>query len=96
VNIFCLLLSISSILSNHDIEVAFDFVIDFESGPDVGMQKASLSSGSTSANVDSYVSACKCDNLETFTCNTNPLTPDSLLYVCLTSEDSDVEIAYLR
>jgi len=46
--------------------------------------------------VDNYISACKCDNLNTFKCNTLPLTPNGLLYVCITSMNTDVEIAFLN
>ena len=59
------------------------------------MQTVSMTSGSGQANVDNYVSACKCDDLESFTCNTTPLAPSSILYVCIQSMDSDVEIAFL-
>ena len=60
------------------------------------MQTISMTSGSGQANVDSYVSACKCDDLESFTCNTTPLTPNSIMYVCIQSMDSDVELAFLN
>lgn len=46
--------------------------------------------------MDNYISACKCDNLNTFKCNTLPLTPNGLLYVCITSMNTDVEIAFLN
>jgi len=59
------------------------------------MQTASMTSGSGQANVDSYVSACKCDDLESFTCNNTPLAPNSILNVCIQSMDSDVEISFL-
>mmetsp|Transcript_7635 Transcript_7635/g.18947 ORF Transcript_7635/g.18947 Transcript_7635/m.18947 type:complete len:389 (-) Transcript_7635:199-1365(-) len=79
----------------RDIDIAFDFVVDFEADGDAAMQTASMTSGSGQANVDNYVSACKCDDLESFTCNTTPLAPSSILYVCIQSMDSDVEIAFL-
>ena len=60
------------------------------------MQTASLSSGSGQANVDSYVMACKCDDLDSFTCNNTPLAPNSILNVCIQSMDTDVEIAFLN
>ena len=60
------------------------------------MQTISMTSGSGQANVDSYVSACKCDDLDSFTCNTTPLTPNSIMYVCIQSMDSDVELAFLN
>lgn len=60
------------------------------------MQTASMTSGSGQANVDSYVLACKCDDFESFTCNTTPLTPNTILNVCIQSMDADVEIAFLN
>ena len=60
------------------------------------MQTASLSSGSGQANVDSYIMACKCDDLDSFTCNNTPLAPNSILNVCIQSMNSDVEIAFLN
>ena len=60
------------------------------------MQTASMTSSSGSATVDNYITACKCDNFSTFKCNTAPLTPNNLLYVCITSVNADVEIAFLN
>ena len=82
--------------SKRDVDIAFDFVVDFEADESVSMQTASLTSSSGQANVDSYVSACKCDDLESFTCNNTPLTPNSVLFVCIQSMDADVEIAFLN
>ena len=82
--------------SKRDIDIFFDFTVDFEAVEDVSMQTASLSSGSGQANVDSYVMACKCDDLDSFTCNNTPLAPNSILNVCIQSMDSDVEIAFLN
>jgi hypothetical protein len=78
----------------REIDIAFDLNVDFEA-TDVVMQSASMSSGSGQAGVDTYVKACKCDNLESFKCNTDPLSPNTILYVCITSIDSDVEIHWL-
>jgi len=82
--------------SKRDIDIFFDFTVDFEAVEDVSMQSASLSSGSGQANVDSYVMACKCDDLDSFTCNNTPLAPNSILNVCIQSMDSDVEINFLN
>ena len=60
------------------------------------MQTESMTSSSGSATVDNYITACKCDNFNTFKCNTLPLTPNNLLYVCITSVNADVEIAFLN
>lgn len=59
------------------------------------MQTASLTSGSAQANVDSYVSACKCNDLDSFACDNTPIAPNDVLSVCIQSMDSDVEIAFL-
>ena len=80
--------------SKREIDIAFDLNIDFEA-TNVVMQSASLSSGSGQANVASFVKACKCDNLEAFKCNTNRLSPNTILFVCITSIDPDVEIYWL-
>ena len=81
--------------SKRVIDIFFDFTVDFQATEDVSMQTASMTSGSGQANVDSYVSACKCDDLESFTCNNTPLAPNSILNVCIQSMDSDVEISFL-
>ena len=80
--------------SKREIDIAFDLNIDFEA-TNVVMQSASLSSGSGQANIPSFVKACKCNNLESFTCNTNRLSPNTILFVCITSIDPDVEIYWL-
>mmetsp|Transcript_15962 Transcript_15962/g.28867 ORF Transcript_15962/g.28867 Transcript_15962/m.28867 type:complete len:285 (+) Transcript_15962:2-856(+) len=80
---------------NSDIDVAFDFTIDFEADESAAMKTVSMTSGSGQANVDSYISACKCDNLESFTCDNTPLTPNTNLVMCIQSMDSDVEISFL-
>ena len=80
--------------SKREIDIEFDLNIDFEA-TNVVMQSASLSSGSGQANVASFVKACKCDNLESFKCNTNRLSPNTILFVCITSIDPDVEIYWL-
>ena len=82
--------------SLRDIDIAFDFVVDFDAEDSVAMQTAAMTSGSGQANVDSYVSACKCDDLASFACNSDPVTPSSILNVCIQSMDADVEIAFLN
>jgi hypothetical protein len=80
--------------SKHKIDIVFNLNIDFEA-KDIVMQSASMSSGSGQAGADTYIKACKCDNLESLTCNTDPLSPNNILYVCIMSIDSDVEIHWL-
>lgn len=59
------------------------------------MQTASMTSGSGTATIDSYVTACKCNELDSFTCSNTPLTPNGILNICIQSTDSDVELAAL-
>ena len=77
----------------REIDVAFDLSIDFELA-NVATQSASLSSSSGSAHVGKYIKACKCDGLG-FICNTNKLSPNSLMNICITSIDKDVEIRFV-
>ena len=77
----------------REIDIAFDLSIDFELA-NVATQSASLSSSSGSAHVGKYIKACKCDGLG-FICNTNKLSPNSLMNICITSIDKDVEIRFV-
>lgn len=81
--------------SERNIAISFDFDIDFEVTQPVLMQGASLTSGSGTTNVDTYISACKCSDFDSFECDDAPLVPFGILNVCLTSLDADVELAYL-
>jgi hypothetical protein len=91
------LLSGSNIIKEdiRDIDIAFDYQIDFSSN-ESSLQKASLSSGSSTTTVDNYVQACTCDNESSFTCHTDALGPNSLLNICVKSISSDMEIDYLN
>jgi len=77
----------------REIDIAFDLSIDFELA-NVATQSASLSSSSGSAHVGKYIKACKCDGLG-FICNTNKLSPNSLMNICIMSIDKDVEIRFV-
>ena len=91
------LLSGSSVIKEdvRDIDISFDYQIDFTSN-DNNMQAASLSSGSSTTTVDNYVQACTCDGASSFTCNTNTLGPNSLLNICIKSLSTDMEIDFLN
>jgi hypothetical protein len=86
--------SLIPLSSKRDFDVEFEFTSLFETD-DVAAQGASLTSGSGEATVTSYIKACKCDNLNSYKCNTDPLSPDSILYVCITSIDPIVQIKYI-
>ena len=79
----------------RDIDIAFDFDVDFTTQEPVNMQAASLSSGSSTTSVDNYVEACTCDDATSFTCNTDTLGPNSLLNICISSTSSDMNVNYI-
>ena len=91
------LLSGSSVIKEdvRDIDISFDYQIDFTSN-DNNMQAASLSSGSSTTTVNNYVQACTCDDASSFTCNTDTLGPNSLLNICIKSLSTDMEIDFLN
>ena len=73
--------------------INFDLSVEFEVGTDLGAERVEQNSGST--NVDSYIEACKCDGVQSFTCDPSPLQPNSELIVCIKSVSPDVEINFL-
>ena len=91
------LLSGSSVIKEdaRDIDIAFDYQIDFTSN-NGNLQEASLTSGSSTTTVDNYIQACTCDNESSFTCNTDTLSPNSLLNICIKSLSTDMEIDFLN
>ena len=84
-------------ISEQEIEVSFDFNVDINVSS-VSLVDPSLTDAAdtTEQALDSYVSACKCDNMTSFTCNTDPLAPNEVLNVCIWSVSTDVEIATLN
>ena len=79
----------------RDISIAFDYQIDFTSN-ESSLREASLSSGSSTTTVENYVEACTCDDETSFTCNTDTLSPNSLLNICVRSVSTDMEIDFLN
>ena len=52
--------------------------------------------GGATANVDNYVSACKCDiGSGSFQCNNNAISSSNTLSVCIKSSSADVELMNL-
>lgn len=80
----------------RDIEIAFDFNVDFTTTADANLQAATLGTATSTASVDSYVTACTCDNESSFTCTTGSLAPDSLLNICVSSTSTDMQIDKLN
>ena len=54
----------------------------------------SLGTGGATANVDTYVSACKCV-YGSFECNNNAISSSNTLSVCIKSSSADVELMNL-
>jgi hypothetical protein len=80
----------------RDIDIAFDFSVDFTTTDPANMQAATLDTETSTAVVDSYVTACTCDDSTSFTCNTGSLAPDSLLNICVSSTSADMQIDRLN
>ena len=74
--------------------IDFDLSVDFEIN-NTTLGEATIESGAGSADVTSYVEACKCDGAESFTCNADALVPNSELFVCIKSKSSDVKINFV-
>ena len=80
--------------SKRDIDITFDFTVDFDADGDVALTSPNLnnpSQVSSSANVDSYISACKC-TYGSWDCNPNALGADNTLDICIKTASSDVEL----
>jgi len=72
------------------LDIAFDFDVDYTAeNPFAAIEDIANNAATDVANVDDYISACKCDGS---TCNTNPLAPDDILQVCVKSSSSAVQI----
>jgi len=72
---------------SFDLSAGFQIINALEAG--------SIEEGSGSTNVDSYLEACKCNSVQTFTCDASPLQPNEELIVCIWSVSSDIEVSSL-
>ena len=72
-------------------DIAFNFDVAFSADTFAATEdSANINAEATSANVNDYISACKCDGT---TCNTSALGPDDLLQVCVMSSSSEVVVS---
>jgi len=76
----------------REITINFDLDVDFNITSDLGA--ATIEQGNDTANVDSYIDAYKC-NGDDFDRDDKDLLPGTLLFVCIKSVSTDVEIASL-
>ena len=80
----------------RDIQVELDFENNFLTQDDAKFDKISLLSNETNAAVLDYIEACTCDNMVSFTCNTNSLGVDDWINICVKSTATEMEIDYLE
>ena len=72
-------------------DIAFNFDVAFSADTFAATEdSANINAEATSANVNDYISACKCDGT---TCNASALGPDDLLQVCVMSSSSEVVVS---
>jgi len=71
-------------------DIAFDFDVSFDATDFAATADSAGAATTAIANVNDYISACKCDGT---TCDTNALNPDEILQVCITSSSSEVAIS---
>ena len=89
---FLLYLPLNPLLCSLQVlDIAFNFDVSFTADATFAATEDSAGNAATAtANVDDYVSACKCDGTD---CNTDALGADDLLQVCITSSSNEVEIS---
>lgn len=83
--------------SERNIEITFDLIADVETN--VSLSAPNLSSPKTenaTADVDSYISACVCQGPSPYVCTAGQISGDDILNVCVTSVDSEVEVAAVK
>jgi hypothetical protein len=74
------------------LDIAFDFNVTYTTAenPFAAIADSANAATTAAANVDDYISACKC--VPYIGCDTNALGPDTILQVCITSSSTDVAI----
>ena len=71
-------------------DIAFNFDVSFDAADFAATADAAGTATTAAANVNDYISACKCDGT---TCNASALSPDDLLQVCIKSSSSAVKVS---
>ena len=71
-------------------DIAFNFDVAFSAATFAATEDGAAAATTAIANVNDYISACKCDGT---TCNTSALGPDDLLQVCVMSSSSEVVVS---
>jgi len=91
------LLSGSNVIKTdeRDVAINLDFGNNFTAIADANLNQTSMGSNTDSTKVQDYIEACTCDGASTFNCNTDLLSPDDYLNVCIKSRSAEMEIDYL-
>ncbi|EJK54781.1 hypothetical protein THAOC_25562, partial [Thalassiosira oceanica] len=76
------------------VEVEFDLTTEFNITSE--LTGATIDTVDEYAGVDGAIYACKCGGLENYTCNTDELTPNEALYVCISTVEPTFEIENLE
>ncbi|EJK45307.1 hypothetical protein THAOC_36082 [Thalassiosira oceanica] len=76
------------------VEIEFDLTTEFNITSE--LTGATIDTLDEYADVDGAIYACKCGGLENYTCNTDELTPNEALYVCISTVEPTFEIENLE
>ena len=71
-------------------DIAFNFDVAFSADTFAATEDSAAAATTAIANVNDYISACKCDGT---TCNPSALGPDDLLQMCIMSSSSAVVVS---
>ena len=75
----------------HVFTVGVNSTVDFTF--DNALQDADVGEDLSTANLDSYIEACKCTEDDMFECDSSPLAPNEEFHVCVKSSSPDVRIS---
>ena len=76
------------------VEIEFDLSTEFNITSE--LTGATIDTLDEYADVNGAIYACKCGGLENYTCNTDELTPNEALYVCISTVEPTFEIENLE
>lgn len=77
---------------SRNFNIDFEFKVNFDANEDVKFQQDNIASESGTATVNDYIEACTCYNATSFECNANPISPSSILNICIKSLSDEMNI----
>ncbi|KAL9186907.1 hypothetical protein ACHAXT_010627 [Thalassiosira profunda] len=75
-----------------DLDLSVEFSLDNNNLP---LGDGTINNETGVANVTNTVESCKCTGLDDFTCNTDPLVPNTELFVCISGTSDGMEVDFL-